>query len=47
LYGEPLVEELDLLLVSINMMCPILLEVVELLLVLIDGAVPLLQIEEL
>jgi hypothetical protein len=41
------VEELDLLLVSINMMCPILLEVVELLLVLIDGAVPLLQIEEL
>jgi hypothetical protein len=36
LYSEPLAEELNLLLVSIHMMCPILCEVVELLAVLID-----------
>jgi hypothetical protein len=47
LYGEPLAEELDLLLISINVVCLVLCEVVELLAVLVDGAVPLSQVEEL
>jgi hypothetical protein len=41
------VEELSLLLISINVVCPKLHEVVELLVVLIDGVLPLSQIEEL
>jgi hypothetical protein len=41
LYGEPFAEELGHLLISINMVCPILCEVVELLAVLKDGVVPL------
>jgi hypothetical protein len=41
------VEELGLLVVHVDMMCPILCEVVELLAVLIDFVVPLLQVEEL
>jgi hypothetical protein len=47
LYGEPHVEEHDLFLISINVVCPVLRKVVELLAVLIDGAVPLSQVEEL
>jgi hypothetical protein len=41
------VEELSLLIVHINVVCPILCEVVKLAAVLIDGVVPLLQVEEL
>jgi hypothetical protein len=42
LWGEPLVEELNLLIINVNVVCPVLREVVELLAVLIDGVVPLL-----
>jgi hypothetical protein len=38
LYSEPLAEELSLLLICINMMCPVLHEVIELLAVLKDSA---------
>jgi hypothetical protein len=41
---EPLVEELGLLLLRVNVVCPVLCEVVELAVVLIDGVVPLLHI---
>jgi hypothetical protein len=37
-------EELSLLLVRVNVVCPVLREVVELAVVLIDGVVPLLHI---
>jgi hypothetical protein len=39
LYVEPLVEELRLLLIRVNVVCPILCEVFEVLAVLIDGMV--------
>jgi hypothetical protein len=42
LWGEPLVEELNLLIINVNVVCPVLRELVELLAVLIDGVVPLL-----
>jgi hypothetical protein len=47
LYGELLMEELSLLLVHVNVVCSVLHEVVELLAVLMDGVVPLSQVEEL
>jgi hypothetical protein len=47
LYDEPLVVELSLLRVCVNVVCSVMCEVVELLAVLIDGVVPLLLVEEL
>jgi hypothetical protein len=47
LYGDPLMEELNLCLISINMVPSVLREVVELLGVLVDGVVPLSQVKEL
>jgi hypothetical protein len=47
LNSEPLMKELDLLCISINMVTPVLCQVVELLDVLIDRTVPLVQIQKL
>jgi hypothetical protein len=47
LNSEPLAIELDLLCISINMVTPVLCQVVELLDVLIDRIVPLVQIQKL
>jgi hypothetical protein len=47
LNSEPLVKELDLLCISINMVTPVLCQIVELLDVLIDRTVPLVQIQKL
>jgi hypothetical protein len=47
LYGEPLAKELNLLLIIVNVVCPILRKVVELLALVLDGMVPLSQVEEL
>jgi hypothetical protein len=47
LYDEPLVVELSLLRVCVNVVCSIMCEVVELLAVLIYGVVLLLLVEEL
>jgi hypothetical protein len=44
---EPFAEELNLLLIRVNVVCPILHEFVELVAVVVDSVVPLLQIEEL
>jgi hypothetical protein len=44
---EPLAEELSLLILCINVVCPVLGEVVELVEVVVDEVVPLLQVEEL
>jgi hypothetical protein len=41
------VEELSLLVIRVNMMCLVLHEVIELLVVLVNSVVPLLQVEEL
>jgi hypothetical protein len=46
LNSEPHAKELNLLLVSINVVAPVLCQVVELLGVLIDSVVPLVQIEK-
>jgi hypothetical protein len=47
LYGEPLAKKLGFLHIHVNMMSPVLGEVVELVGVVIHGVVPLLQVEEL
>jgi hypothetical protein len=47
LNSEPLAIELGLLCISINMVTPVLCQVVELLDVLIDRIVPLVQIQKL
>jgi hypothetical protein len=47
LNSEPLPKELGHLFISINMVTPVLFQVVELLGVLIDSAVPLVQIQKL
>jgi hypothetical protein len=47
LNSEPLMKELDLLCISINMVTPVLCQIVELLDVLIDRTVPLVQIQKL
>jgi hypothetical protein len=46
-YGESLAEELNLLRIHVNVVCPVVCEVVELMVVLRDGVVPLSQVEEL
>jgi hypothetical protein len=40
-------EELDLLGIGVDVACPVLCQVIELLAVLIDGVVPLTQVKEL
>jgi hypothetical protein len=45
--GEPLVEELDFLLIHVAVVSLVLGEVVELTVVVVHGVVPLLQVEEL
>jgi hypothetical protein len=45
--GEPLVEELGFLLDRVDVVCPILGEAVELVVVVLHGVVPLLQVEKL
>jgi hypothetical protein len=47
LYSEPFVEELNILLVCVHMVCLVLREVVELMVVQGDSVVPRSQCEEL
>jgi hypothetical protein len=47
LNSEPLVKGLDLLCIGIQMVTPVLCQIVELLNVLIDRTVPLVQIQKL
>jgi hypothetical protein len=44
--SEPLAEELGFLLVHVDMMSPVLGEAIELVIVVVHGVVPLLQVEE-
>jgi hypothetical protein len=45
--GESLTEELNLLVIRVDLVCPVLSEVVKLAAILVDGMVPMLQAEEL